>query len=127
MQQNTYKIDYAYEDADGITQIRSHRVTASGPIIALNEFHRFAQKTNELDHKRQIVRPKLRHDQYQVTALWVIYSSKALDPKGGPPMISSSFDLPKTSNPDLISKRNAHGQPKAVNSEFPFVEQLSRA
>jgi hypothetical protein len=124
MQNNTYRIDYEFQDDQGNNGVRSFTAMASGPVIALNAFHRFVQHCNELDGDRKVIRTKLRHDQYRVKGLFVVYSSNAL--RSGPPMIASAYDLPNTPNPDLNQKK-AHEQPKTIDSEFPFVEQLSSA
>lgn len=73
----------------------------SGPIYALNEFHRRAQKTKEVGFDRtKVQRRMLKPDEYAITALWcdgVNYD-----------------DLPRSGNPDL----NKPKQAKPVIDEF---------
>lgn len=79
---------------------------------ALHSFHRWMQLNKEMDSSKNVIRPKLNHLEYRLTAIAQIYSSSAHG-KIGSEMIESPFDLPaNATNPDLSEK------PKPAEDSF---------
>jgi hypothetical protein len=71
---------------------------------ALHSFHRWMQLNKEMDSAKNVIRPKLSHNEYRLTGLAQIYSSAASG-KIGSEMIESAFELPANpANPDLTEK-----------------------
>jgi hypothetical protein len=71
------------------------RYYVSGPIIALNTFHRDMQRKKEMkDDRKTVIRPKLAHDQYKVIRMFETYADNANQ------RIESEYDLPNTGNPN---------------------------
>ncbi len=81
---------------------------AASPITALNNVHKFIQ-----------IESGIKHNEYTIDSLDHIYSS---DPHGraGFEEVESTFDLPKTSNPDL-TPRPQH--PTRDTITMPFLDE----
>ena len=71
-----------------------YRYYVSGPIMALNTFHRDVQRKKIMkDDRKTVLRPKLTPDQYKILRCFESYSD------GAGNMIESEFSLPKSNNP----------------------------
>lgn len=70
---------------------------ATGAVQPLNWFHEAVQLKAERNYSRQIVRPKLTHDEYKM----VLFVRDGFSP----------YDLPVTPNPDLAPKKREPRQP----------------
>ena len=73
----------------------------SGPVMALNYFHKFAQLERQLDKsdKKKVLKPKLRPHQYKFKRLFLRYNANPLGK--GTDFMEENYDLPNTPNPDL--------------------------
>lgn len=88
----TYFIEYVWA---GKSFEWHHR--CSGPVIALNEFHRFMQRSKQCDANRKVIRPKLQPGDYRICRLFERY----YEIDGERKVIESCFDLPNSGNPDF--------------------------
>jgi hypothetical protein len=78
----------------------------SGPIIALNGFHRFMQRQKECNADRKVIRQKLKPNDYRIIRLFLRY------PGGeGRGQLESDFDLPNSANPDLALRKKKPAEP----------------
>lgn len=87
---------------------------------ALNVFHRTMQLTKQMSSDRkEVVRPKLYHNEYSITKISQLYNSDATG-RGGGEWIESDFDLPPNSkNPNLANKA-----PKDEVASFGFMDSV---
>lgn len=127
---NNYFIEYeVLKPSDLSGKKRELRVYKKTPITALNEFHRRMQRTKEVDGKRKIIRPRLRSHEYKISRLFIRYTDSAKDLESGR-TIESTFDLPKTANPDLkfqtkrIKKTDTVSKKTTTGPEFPFMADV---
>lgn len=74
---------------------------------ALSEFHRYMQRSK-----------KLPHDAYKVSGVYDTYVDHCRIP------IKRNYDIPKTSNPDLISKAKPQ---EIINSMFDDLEIVNES
>jgi hypothetical protein len=93
------------------------RFWATGPIDAINQFHREMQRKAERDvqDRNKILRPKLRPNEYKIIKLFLRYED------GRPLVIENTFDLPATGNPDLGRVRVK----KQLTESFDFMAEVS--
>jgi hypothetical protein len=79
----------------------------SGPIIALNHFHRDMQRKREMkDDRKTVIRPKLLPEEYRIIRCYETY----LDNSGN--VIKSDYDMPDTDNPDQSKKKKEKPLPE---------------
>lgn len=114
---NNYYVSYEIVSSKAV---REFRIYCSGPVIALNAFHRAMQRERELDGQRKVIRPRLKPDQYKILRLFLRYNDGTGLQSGR--TVESNFDLPDTGNPDLNyspkkKKKTARVQPQ----EFDFT------
>jgi len=108
--------------AKGFEGPREERFYCSGPVIALNEFHRLVQGNREIASDRKtVLRPKLKPTEYRILRVY----EKYLDAEGN--AVCSDFDLPNTANPDIIESRQelwaARKAEKNPANFFGFYEE----
>lgn len=96
-------IEYRWEADKFPSSVSTERFYVSGPIIALNHFHRTMQRKREMkDDRKTVIRPKLLPEQYAILRCYETY----LDNLGV--AIKSDYDMPATANPDVsVKKKNA--------------------
>lgn len=92
---------------------RTYETEASGPIMALNGFHRSMQRERELDGGRKVVRPKLGPSEYELLGLNLIWWDMDKKTKRTP------YDLPKTPNPCVTMGK----VPKTETETFGFFAE----
>jgi hypothetical protein len=79
----------------------------SGPVIALNHFHRDIQRKREMkDDRKTVIRPKLLPDQYKILRCYHVY----FDHLGE--TVKSDYDMPDTDNPDQAKKKKEKPLPE---------------
>lgn len=100
-------IEYQWSLDGSSPTTATERYYVSGPIIALNHFHRAMQRKKEMhDDRKTVIRPKLSPEQYTIIRCYETY----LDNIGE--VIRSTYDLPDTDNPDAsVKKKKSHELP----------------
>lgn len=73
---------------------REFRAFVKDPPSALIYIHKVLQRTKEVGAKREVIRPKLKPDEYEVTRLFLRYED--IDKKD----IQADIDMPRSPNPD---------------------------
>lgn len=119
---HTYRAVAAW-NADGMSGEKSMATLAASADGALTQFHRLLQTTKDSDHEHRVSRPKLKHDQYRITELFVLYYDQMGDLRQTPnaKMHRHNFDLPQSSNPDLSAPREKITDATTL---MPFMEAV---
>ena len=93
----SYFISYTFTKAGygSSEKIFEFRTRTSGPVEALNEFHRWIQLTVQINGTRGVIRPKLQPHEYRIVRLFNRYFSEGATNDCN----ESDFDLPKSENP----------------------------
>jgi fructose 1,6-bisphosphatase len=87
-------------------------IEASGPIMALNQFHADLQRKAKLDGNRQVIRPRLKHDEYKLVAMHHIYHDAAFQRDVTEcPIVEAEISLPRTKNPILLRQDGVEYDP----------------
>lgn len=116
-----YSATYKWTDDEGAEHTSHWSALCSGANQALSHLHAHIQRSSESNADRKVVRPKLRHDQYQIISLEVVYTGVAGDQRGEE--LRQRVEIPVGVYPDL---RHHKIKPEAT-AEFGFVKDLPAA
>jgi hypothetical protein len=92
---------------------REFRAFVKDPPSALIYIHKVLQRTKEVGAKREVIRPKLKPDEYEVIRLFLRYEDN--DKRD----IQANIDMPRSPNPDATKKPKI----KTENLSFGFPEE----
>lgn len=111
-----YRARIIWKGADGNDRVTHWSDLLQGSIDAIYSVHRFAQREQETNPDRKVVRPRLAPDQYRVEGLELVYKehtspyTEHVEP----------VEIPPGPNPDL-RKKDVKKEP---HPDFAFIDEV---
>lgn len=117
-----YTARIIWTDADGKERITHWSGLLRGAIEAIYSVHRYAQREQETNADRKVVRPRLAPDEYRVDGLALTY----MDMAGNE--IREAVYVPNGRNPDLRKHRHPKPeQPALPLDDADIINQSQKA
>lgn len=92
---------------------REFKAYVKDPASALIYIHKLLQRKREVGAKREVLRPKLKPEEYQIVRLFLRYEDYDRN------AVQADIDMPRSPNPDATKQKKI----KTENMTFGFPEE----